>query len=122
MSYKIVTNKPGNKVVMRVWGNTDISIANLQSNASEVVVSAHITQISAHTEGTANVTYWRANTTDANNKILQIPSTGVYWDYAGTGMVADADLDTANIIFQTDSSNTMILVEFKKISNYSAPY
>jgi hypothetical protein len=119
MSYKIVTNKPGTKVVMRVWANTELSLANLQSNATEVIVSAHITQISGHTEGTANVTYWRANTSDANNKILQIPTTAMYWDYAGTGMVPDSDKDTANIIFRTDSSNTMILVEFKKISNYS---
>ena len=122
MSFKIVTNKPGNKVVLRVWANTELSLANLQSNSAEVIVSAHITQISGHTQGDANVTYWRANTADANNKILQIPTTAMYWDYAGTGMVPDADKDTANIIFVTDSSNTMMLVEFKKISNYSAPY
>ncbi len=120
MTYKVVTNKPGSKVVLRVWANTELSLANLQSNSSESVVSAHITQLSGHTEGAANVTYWRANTTDANNKILQIPSTAVYWDFAGTGMVPDADKETANIIFRTDSSNTMILVELKKISNYSA--
>jgi hypothetical protein len=119
MSYKIVTNKPGNKVVMRVWANTELSLANLQSNNSEVVESAHITQILGHTEGTANVNYWRANTSDANNKILQLPTAAMYWDFSGNGLGVDADNDTANIIFTTDSSNTMIIVEFKKVSNYS---
>jgi hypothetical protein len=119
MSYKIVTNKPGNKVVMRVWANTELSLANLQSNNSEVVESAHITQILGHTESTANVNYWRANTSDANNKILQLPTTAMYWDFSGNGLGVDADNDTANIIFTTDSSNTMIIVEFKKVSNYS---
>lgn len=119
MSYKIVTNKPGTKVVLRVWANTELSLANLQSNSSEVVTSVHITQMSGGTEGNANVSYWRANTTDANNKILQIPSTAVYWDFAGTGMIPDADKETANVIFRTDSSNTMLIVELKKISNYS---
>lgn len=121
MTYKIVTNKPGSKVLLRVWGNTNISVANLQSNSSENVLSAHITQISGHTEGNANVTYWRANTTNANNKILQIPTTATYFDFSGTGMGVDIDKDTANIVFVTDSANSMYAIEFRKISNYSGP-
>lgn len=121
MSYKIVTNKPGSKVLLRVWGNTNISVANLQSNSSEVVTSAHITQIMGHTEGAANVSYWRANTSDANNKILQVPTTATYFDFSGTGMGVDADKDTANIVFITDSANSMYSIEFRKISNYSGP-
>lgn len=121
MSYKIITNKPGSKVLLRVWGNTNISVANLQSNNSEEVASAHITQIIGHTEGTANVTYWRANTSDANNKILQVPTTATYFDFSGTGMGVDSDKDTANIVFLTDSANSMYAIEFRKISNYSGP-
>jgi hypothetical protein len=121
MSYKIITNKPGSKVLLRVWGNTNISVANLQSNSSEAVVSAHITQIIGYTEGVANVTYWRANTSDANNKILQVPTTATYFDFSGTGMGVDTDVDTANIVFITNSANSMYAIEFRKSSNYSGP-
>jgi len=121
MTYKVVTNKPGNKVVLRIYANTELSIANLQSNNSETVTAAHVTQIfyGADSAASGSITMHRANTSSSNNLILRVPAgTSDYVDMTGAGLKMDHDLRTANIIF-TLPANTHMVAEFKKESNYS---
>lgn len=123
MSYKIVTNKLGSKVVLRVWGNTNIAVSDLALSTNEIVTAAHITQLLGATEGAGEFTYWRANTSDANNRILRVASQdNAYIDLAGNGLTPDKDLQTANIIFVVGTANTNMTVEFRKTSNFSTEY
>lgn len=120
MSYKIVTNKPGGRVLMKVWGNTNINVATFQSNNSETISKLHLSMVLGGSEGSSNTLYYRANTSDANNLCLRIVSQdNVNYDLSGNGLMPDADLQTSNVIFVVSGTATFFLAEFKKESNYS---
>jgi hypothetical protein len=124
MSYKIVTNQKGSTVLVRMWANTDLPVANLTVNSSiETVSSAHLTKIWCGASAAGEVRVARgANTTDANNVVLILPGADQqYIDFAGTGVTIDYDKQTANIVF-TATSNTVAYLEFRKTSTFTSEY
>jgi hypothetical protein len=125
MSYKIVTNKIGTKAVLRVYGNTNISVNALSVGSQEIVGAATLTQIYVTSNNAAAAGYWRANTTVGNNAILKLLSADHgYLDFSGVGVGADFDLRTANIIFTVpgDHTDTVIVAEFHKLSSANTEY
>jgi hypothetical protein len=115
----IVTNQSGNRVTIRGSANATYSMSDL-AVAGESVTSATLAQIWCSSEGGGNVVVWRANTTDANNAIVRIASQdNAYFDFAGNGVVPDADKKTANVIIQVTGANTNYIVTLHKQSNTS---
>ena len=126
MSYKIVTNQKGSTVLIRMWANTDLPVANLTVNSSiETVTAAHLTKIWCGTNGaTGDIRVGRgANTSDSNNVILILPAGDQqYIDFAGTGVTIDYDNQAANIVFTATSANTVAYLEFRKTSTFTSQY
>ena len=115
----VVTNQPGKTVVIRGSANATIQLSDL-ATADETVTSATITSIWCASEGGGSVVIYRANTTDANNAILRIASQdNAFFDFAGNGVVPDADKKTANVIIQVSGANTNYIVALHKQSNKS---
>lgn len=118
MAYKIITNKPGTKTVLRIYGNTNFSVNTLSVGATEIVGAASLTQVFHSSNGGTSTVYWRANTSVANNACWRmISGESGYTDFAGVGVGADVDLRTANIIFVVPDASTTIIAEFHKESN-----
>ena len=115
----IVTNQPGNRIVIRGSANATYQLSDL-ATSSETVTSATLAQIYCSSEGGGSVVVWRANTTDANNAIMRIASQdNGYFDFAGNGVVPDADKKTANVIIQVAGANTHYVVVLHKQSDRS---
>lgn len=122
MSYKIITNKIGSRVVLKVTGNTNISVNALSIGAAEVVTGATLTQLFFTSSDTANSSFWRANTSVANNNILRLTAPGDYFDFTGVGISPDVDLKSANVVFVVPGTETTIVAEFHKDSTFDSEY
>ena len=115
----VVTNQPGKTAVVRGSANATIQLSDL-ATAGETVTSATITQVWCASEGGGSVIIYRANTTDANNAILRIASQdNAYYDFAGNGVVPDADKKTTDIIVQVSGANSNYIIALHKQSNKS---
>ena len=115
----IVTNQPGNRIVIRGSSNGTYQMSDL-ATASETVVSATLAQVYCSSEGGGSVIIYRANTTDANNAIVRMASQdNGYFDFAGNGVVPDADKKSANVIIQVSGANTNYVIVLHKQSDRS---
>lgn len=115
----IVTNQPGNRIVIRGSSNATYQLSEL-ATASETVTSATLAQIYCSSEGGGSVIVYRANTTDANNAIMRMASQdNGYFDFAGNGVVPDADKKSANVIIQVSGANTNYVIVLHKQSDRS---
>jgi len=115
----IVTNQPGNRIVIRGSANASYQMSDL-ATSSETVVSATLAQVYCSSEGGGSVVIYRANTTDANNAIVRVASQdNGYFDFAGNGVVPDADKKSANVIIQVSGANTNYIVVLHKQSDRS---
>ena len=120
----IVTNKKGGKVVVRGTANTTLALDDLKKDAGETVTTATMTQMWVSSEGASGgVSYYRANTTDANNLIYRT-ATGesLYTDFAGNGVKPDEDKKTQQIIFVVPNGTTLFIAEFHKNSAFTSEY
>lgn len=124
MTYKIVTNKIGTRAVLRIWGNTNISVNTLSVGSTEVVGAATLTQIFYTSNDATASSYYRSNTASANQAILRLlPNDHGYLDLSGVGIAPDFDLRTGNIIFNVaGANNTVIIAEFHKLSSANTEY
>ena len=120
----IVTNKKGGKVVVRGTANTTLALDDLKKDAGETVTTATMTQIWVSSEGASGgVSYYRANTTDANNLIFRAVSADTsYTDFAGNGVKPDEDKKTEQIIFVVPNGTTLFIAEFHKNSAFTSEY
>lgn len=123
-NYTIVTNKLGTKAVLRIIGNTNISVNTLSVGEGETVGAATLTNIYVTSNDATSSAYYRANTANAQNRILTLlPNDHGFMDFAGNGISPDADNKTANIIFEVaGANNTVIIAEFHKQSTYTSEY
>lgn len=120
----IVTNKKGGKVVVRGTANTTLALSDLKKDIGETVATATLTQLYVSSEGASGgVTYYRANTTDANNLIYRT-ATGetLYTDFAGNGIKPDEDKKAEQIIFVVPNATTIFIAEFHKNSAFTSEY
>lgn len=120
----IVTNKKGGKVVVRGTANTTLALSDLKKDNGETVTTATLTQIWVSSEGASGgLTYYRANTTDANNLIYRAVSGDTsYTDFAGNGIKPDEDLKNQQIIFVVPNGTTHFIAEFHKNSAFTSEY
>ena len=115
----IVTNQPGNRIVIRGSANATYQMSDL-ATSSETVVSATLAQVYCSSEGGGSVVIYRANTTDANNAIVRVASQdNGYFDFAGNGVVPDADKKTSSVIIQVSGANTNYVIVLHKQSDRS---
>jgi hypothetical protein len=123
-TYNIVTNKIGTRAVLRINGNTNISVNTLSVGAGESVRAATLTSIFYTSNGAAADAYYRANTANVENCVLRLlPNDHAYMDFAGVGIAPDFDNRTANIVFIVNGANTStIIAEFHKISAANTDY
>lgn len=123
-NYTIVTNKIGTKATLRIIGNTNFSVNTLSVGSQEVVGAATLTSIYVTSNDATSSSYYRANTSNAQNRILTLlPNDHGFFDFAGNGISPDNDNKTANIIFNiTGANNTVIIAEFHKQSSYQSEY
>lgn len=122
-NYTIVTNKIGTKATLRIIGNTNFSVNTLSVGSQEVVGAATLTSIYVTSNDATSSSYYRANTSNAQNRILTLVPGNDYFDFAGNGISPDNDNKTANIIFNiAGANNTVIIAEFHKQSSYQSEY
>ena len=123
-TYNIVTNKKGTKAVLRINGNTNISVNALSVGSGEIVGAATLTSIFYTSNSSVADAYYRANTANVENCIVRLlPNDHVYLDFAGIGIAPDFDNRTANIIFVVNgANNATIIAEFHKTSTANTDY
>ena len=123
-TYNIVTNKKGTKAVLRINGNTNISVNALSIGTGEIVGAATLTSIFYTSNSAVADAYYRASTANVENCILRLlPNDHAYLDFAGIGIAPDFDNRTANIIFVVNgANNATIIAEFHKTSTANTDY
>lgn len=123
-SYNIVTNKIGTRAVLRINGNTNISVNTLSVGSGEIVKAATLTSIFYTSNAAGADAYYRANTSNVENCVVRLlPMDHGYLDFAGVGIAPDFDNRTANIVFVVNGANTStIIAEFHKISTANTDY
>jgi len=123
-TYNIVTNKKGTKAVLRINGNTNISVNALSVGSGEIVGAATLTSIFYTSNSSVADAYYRANTANVENCIVRLlPNDHAYLDFAGIGIAPDFDNRTANIIFVVNgANNATIIAEFHKTSTANTDY
>ena len=114
MTSRVLSNQKGGKMVVLFTANTTMTVASANVDATETVTGLHVNQIWYGSDSGYSRVSRGANT------ILIAGSTG-YMDFAGGGAAIQLDI-AANVVVNSTSANSTLIIDFQKVSTYTSQY